>query len=207
MRKVYQKDNIKVFLGHVEGDPSRIERDGTVTMVVTLRDEADERIKIYFRNNAEKNNMLADRVVRAKVHDGSLIAVVASCNDPEEKSAAGIDFCYNGGMLTVERSVILFGKAQNFRMPDVVGKPKGTMACCSIYIRRNKDERQSISVAFFDGEFNGRKTYGASNAKRALTGREDPMVVIVGGQITDREKNGTVYHNMTGYQIHLIDAE
>ncbi len=207
MKKIYQKDKLKVFLGFVDGTPQHIERNGNITVMITLRDEADEHIKIYFRNNAEKKSMLANRVVKAKVHDGSLLAVMASCDDPEEKSAAGIDFCFSGGMLTVEKSTILIGKAFRFRMQDVVGRPKNSMACVSMQARRTKDEKQWISISFFDGEYNGRKSYNASNARKALSGREDPLVAVVGGAITDREKNGTIYHNMYGYQVHLISED
>lgn len=203
MYSVYAKDNLKLFVGIVDGDPEKIQHNGVTKMVVTLRDYQGERIKIYFANSEQDSKKkLADRIVNAKVRDGAFLTVLATCSDPEEKTGNGIDFKYrglwnfkNGDKVTS----VLIGPATR---PNA-SKPG------QFRVRVPYDEWDATSgkhtvwvdVTFFDSESGGKKRTNATSAQKCMHGEENPMVVITGGEIRDNEYNGVVYHNMVGFRM------
>ena len=204
MYSVYVKDNLKLFVGVVEGEPERIEHNGVTKMVVTLRDYQGERVKVYFANEgreAGRAKMLADRVVNAKIHDGVFLTVLASCKDPEEKTATGLDFKYRGvwNFKNGEKvTTVLMGIATRPR------NPKPGMFCVTVPAEEYKDGAVQtiwIDVTFFDSDNGEKKRNSASSAQKCMFGEEKPMVVITGSDIRENVYNEHIYHNMIGYRM------
>lgn len=204
MYSVYAKDNLKLFVGVVDGEPAKIQHNGVTKMVVTLRDYQGERVKVYFANDdrgAGKMKMLADRVVNAKVKDGAFLSVLATCSDPEEKTANGIDFKYRGiwNFKNDDKiTTVLMGIAIRPRNP----KP-GMFSVRVPYDDYKNGAVQTVwvDVTFFDSENGGKKRTNATAAQKCMHGEEKLMVVITGGEIRENNYNGTVYHNMVGYRM------
>lgn len=205
MYSAYVKDNLKLFVGVVAGEPKRWERDGRVAMVVTLKDYQGEFINIYFNNGepgSPRNEMRADRIVNARVSDGAFLTVLAKCTDPEEKTATGLDFKYRG-MWTFEKdgvrpTTVLMGVACRPR------SPKDNMFVITIPVESMVNGTKSTTwydVTFFDSEYNGKKRENAKTARRILQGSEKATVVVIGGAVNEREYNGDIYHGMIAYRI------
>lgn len=211
-----QKGNMKLYVGVVEGEPQRWERDGKVAMIVTLKDYQGERIKIFFRNDeagSPKVKMLADRVVNAKVHDGIFMTALATCSDPEEKTATGLDFKYRGrwtftgddGLVTT----VLAGYATRPR------KRKEGMFSFTIpvdEVRNGESYTMWCDVTFFDADRNGNDTGRAKKAEMLVDppkyGNKDdsekknnPFVVVTGGAVKESLFNDKPTYSMIGWSI------
>lgn len=193
MYKIFQKDNVHVYAGVVEA-VEKHERNGVPVMVVTLKDYADERIKIYFRNN--DTDKLADRVVNAKIESGTFLAVRALCNDPEEKTATGVDFRREGawelkvndGSLPV---TILLGPAI-----DAKDTKNGDFQI-TVTVPAENHRKNYIKVFFKDEENRKRATF----ARKVLYNQEKPFVIIVGGRLRTNDYNGKPSMSMTGWKV------
>lgn len=199
MYKIYSKDSLKVFAGTVDGAPKKTERNGETVVVVTLKDYADERINIYFRNGEGKDEKLADRIVNAKVSDGAYIVVRALCNDPEEKTATGVDFKYEGVMKLVDASgnptsTIVIGKAYRPRE-----KENGDFSVTVRTYDKRTNTTTWVDVTFRDSE----KSKAATMAKKVMRNQERPTVVVAGGKVTEpnRAKDNNINLRMFGWRI------
>lgn len=200
MYKVFQKDSTKLYVGVVAKEPKRYEKDGVLTMIVTLRDFSGNEIDIFFKNNPGSNRMMmrADRIINAKVTEGVYLSVLAKCDDPEEKRATGIDFKYRGiwSLMGVgERpTTVLMGVGCKPR------KPKTGMFSITIPVDEFKDGNKTtkwVEVTFFDSE----RGQNAAQAEKVFAGKDKAFVVAVGGSIQERDFNGNTYHNMVGYRL------
>ena len=168
-------------------------------MIVTLKDYANQMINIYFRNGAGKDEKLADRVVNAKVSDGAYLVVRAFCTDPEEKTATGVDFKYEGIMKIVDAAnnptaTVVVGKA--YRPEE---KENGDFKITvRTYDNRTKTTTW-VDVTFRDSE----KSKAATMAKKVMKNQEKPTVVIAGGKVTEANssKENTVNMRMFGWRI------
>lgn len=196
MYKLYQKESLCIFVGTVDGAPERREREGVVAMVVTLKDYAGKRIKIYFRNG--EKNKLADRIVNAKVSDGSFMAVQAICTDPEEKTATGQNFKFHGVWELNTGSdtppvTILLGKAyqaQYFKATE--GKPEQFRFGVRV-VEKDRDPF-FVNVTFRNND----KRKDADFVQRVFYGTDKPFVAVVGGSIKTYD-NGSKY--VTGWRV------
>lgn len=199
MYKIYSKDSLKVFVGTVVGAPKKTERNGEVIMVVTMKDYANEMINVYFRNGEGKNEKLADRIVNAKVADGSFLVVRAVCNDPEEKTATGVDFKYEGVMEIVDSegnnsATIVVGKA--YRPQE---KENGDFSITVRTYDKRSDTTTWVDVTYRDNE----KNKAATMAKKVMHGQEKPTVALVGGKVTklNSKKEKNVNLRMFGWRL------
>lgn len=199
MYKIYSKDALKVFAGVVVGEPKKTEKNGDVIMVVTMKDYAGEMINVYFRNGEGKNDKLADRIVNAKVSDGSYIVVRAVCNDPEEKTATGVDFKYEGVMKIVDSNgepsaTIVVGKAYRPRE-----KENGDFVITVRTFDKRSNTTTWVDVTFRDGD----KSKAATMAKKVMKNQEKPTVILAGGKATEANstKENNVNLRMFGWRI------
>lgn len=203
MFKMYQKDNLKLFVGVVEGDPIRIERDDGLIVMITLKDYQNERIKIYFRNNrTTRQEMRADRIINAKVCDGTFLTVLATCSDPKEESATGLDFkfrgCWKFKTEGDKYTSVIMGVACRPRAPA------DGMFCITIPLdeyENGKIVTKWIDVSFYDTDGKGEARKCAAFASRVLHGTDRPWVAVCGGSIKTSEYKDKLVYSMIGYRI------
>lgn len=201
MYKLFAKKDLKLFVGTVVGTPRVLEREGTKTVSLVLKDYIGDQIEIFFDNassNAPKSQMLADRIIDAKVSEGAFLSVLAE-SDEAEITATGKDFKYRGMWEFKEEHIsVLMGVALNPR------KPKDGMFCITMPIdQRVKGNNTTMwcDVTFFDTSSGEHAWKNATNASRLLCNEEKPIVVVVGSQINERIFNGKTYYSIKGYRI------
>lgn len=204
MYSAYVSGNLKLYVGVVEGEPQILQRGNGAKISIILRDFQGKRIQILFTNadrNAAKEKKLADRIIKAKVHDGMFLTVLAVCNDPNETFAIGIDFKYRGYWnfnQNGQTTTVLMGTACRPRCP------KDGMFCVTVPVDECKDGKivtEWIDATFFDMLSQGNSSLNASKAIRVLNGEEKPIVVITGSGLRENDYNGQQYRSMVAYRI------
>lgn len=204
MYSAYVCGNLKLYVGVVEGAPQVLQRGNNARISIVLRDFQGKRIQIYFSNasrDAPKEKKLADRIIKARVHDGMFLSVLASCTDPNEAFAIGLDFKYRGywnfyqnGQITT----VLMGTACRPRCP------KPGMFCVTVPVDKCKDGKvitEWIDATFFDVVSQGNSSPNASKAIRVLNGEEKAQVVITGSGLRESDFNGQQYKSMVAYRL------
>jgi len=172
---------------------------GKVTEVRDAKNDAkcivlDGTLSVFFHGDK------ASRVEKAMVHEGSWLTILAYSDD--DTTANGIDFRFRGKWTFRDENDktknVLVGVACRPRSPQD-GRFAITVPV-DVY-NNGQTETLWVSAMFFDSDDGTHKT--ASNVKRSLANMEKPLVVVVGGELTNREANGKTYTNMTGYRCYV----
>lgn len=207
MYTAYVKDALKLYVGIVDAAPVKeVRENGQVVTIVVLRDFRDDKVTIAFHNGkhgAPRNEMLADRIINAKVKEGSLLSVLACCDNEERKVATGLNFKYQGlwtfkGDENTRPVTVLIGRACN---PRKGISAQGSHPYFSVGVPVTEWKNGSNSTRWINVVFLDKNKKNASNAEKVLEGAEKPVVIITGGQIISSEYEGETKESLVGYRI------
>lgn len=189
---IFKKDSDVVFVGKVS-KVKKHEKDGTTYAIVSLTDFKDEKVDIFFKNNAQTGKNRADKVLSLNLKEGDFIAVIARVNDDNSATATGIRVVKYGRVgigdmnIYLGTAVVKESKNDNIFQLNVPVRE---------YVNDNYVD-QWYQVPFFNGD----KRDNATKAKKVFGDLTKAKVCILCGKVTEKEYNDKKYHSMTGYKI------
>lgn len=201
MYSIYKKDNLAAYVGEVTKINS-FERDGKKTIVVTLKDFAENTLDFFFANGDSDDDLKARRadvVEKLKLKESDFICIVGVCSDESKGTATGIKVLRRGRTKIGDFNIfggVAFAQASNNENVFSVSMPYTEY-------KDGQEHKKRIQISFWNNEKRNR----ADNVRKVFSSEESKFCFCLTSPIKAKEYNGKTYESSTGYSLSFKSNE